>query len=94
MKVLAMLTLKPEAKLEKARAELANELKASWALYASGALREVYATEDPKRFEWQCRAGGQERTPRARFGLSAAPSARGLAQKIRRPKMSGRGDRI
>jgi hypothetical protein len=49
MKVLAMLTLKPEAKLEKARADLANELKASWALYASGALREVYATEDPKR---------------------------------------------
>jgi hypothetical protein len=49
MKVLAMLTLMPEAKLETIRAELANELKASWALYASGALREVYATEDPKR---------------------------------------------
>ena len=49
MKVLAMLTLMPEAKLETVRAELANELKASWALYASGALREVYATEDPRQ---------------------------------------------
>jgi hypothetical protein len=49
MKVLAMLTLTPQAKLETVRAELANELKTSWALYASGALREVYATEDPKR---------------------------------------------
>ncbi len=49
MKVLAMLTLMPEAKLETVRAELADELNASWALYASGALREVYATEDPKR---------------------------------------------
>lgn len=49
MKVLAVLTLMPEAKLETVRAELADELKASWALYASGVLREVYATEDPKR---------------------------------------------
>jgi hypothetical protein len=49
MKVLAMLTLVPDASLETVRAELANELKNSWALYASGALREVYATEDPKR---------------------------------------------
>ena len=50
MKVLAMLTLKPEAKLEKARAELANELKASWALYASGALREAKASHLHQKF--------------------------------------------
>jgi hypothetical protein len=49
MKVLALLSLVPEAKLETLRAELAHELKGSWALYASGVLREVYATEDPKR---------------------------------------------
>jgi len=49
MKVLAVLTLLPEAALETVRAELVSELKASWALYASGALREVYATNDPKR---------------------------------------------
>jgi muconolactone delta-isomerase len=49
MKVLAILTLMPQAQLETVRAELANELKLSWALYASGVLREVYATEDAKR---------------------------------------------
>jgi hypothetical protein len=49
MKVLATLTLVPDAKLETVRAELANELRGSWALYASGVLRELYATEDPKR---------------------------------------------
>ncbi len=31
----------------------------------------------------------QGRTPRARFGGSPAPSARGMAQKTQRPKMSG-----
>jgi len=49
MKVLAVLTLLPEAALETVRAELVNELKGSWALYASGVLREVYATGDPRR---------------------------------------------
>lgn len=49
MKVLAILTLMPEARLETVRAELAEELKGSWALYSAGVLREVYATEDPKR---------------------------------------------
>jgi hypothetical protein len=49
VKILAVLTLMPEASLETVRAELAKELKGSWALYASGVLREVYATEDPKR---------------------------------------------
>ncbi len=49
MKVLATLTLMPDAKLDTVRGELANELKGSWGLYASGVLRELYATEDPKR---------------------------------------------
>jgi hypothetical protein len=49
MKVLALLSLVPETQLGTVRAELANELRGSWALYASGVLREVYATEDPKR---------------------------------------------
>lgn len=49
MKILAILTLLPEALLETVRAELANELKGSWALYTSDVLREVYSTEDPKR---------------------------------------------
>lgn len=49
MRVLAILTLKPEAKLETVRAELANEIRGSWALYASGVLREAYATQAPTR---------------------------------------------
>jgi hypothetical protein len=49
MKILATLTLMPGANVEKLRAELAAELRASWGLYAAGALREAYATEDPKR---------------------------------------------
>jgi hypothetical protein len=49
MKVLAMLTLVPGAQMETLRARLADELRSSWALYASGVLREVYATDDPKR---------------------------------------------
>ncbi len=39
----------PEVPLETVRAELAEELKASWALYSSGVLRQVYATENPQR---------------------------------------------
>lgn len=49
MKVLAMLTLVPEAKLETVRVALADELRGSWALYSSGVLREFYATEDSRR---------------------------------------------
>jgi hypothetical protein len=49
MKILAMVTLKEEAALSEVRAQLAAELKGSWALYSSGILREVYATESPAR---------------------------------------------
>jgi muconolactone delta-isomerase len=74
MKVLAMLTLKPETTFEKARHELAEELKASWALYASGALREVYATEDPKRVVFVLEADDAEGAKRilARLPLVSA----------------------
>jgi hypothetical protein len=49
MKVLAVLTLKPEISLSAVRAQLADELRGSWGLYSSGLLREVYATESPTR---------------------------------------------
>jgi hypothetical protein len=49
MKLLALLSLTPNAQPETVRAELVNELKGSWALYTAGVLREAYATEDPKR---------------------------------------------
>jgi hypothetical protein len=54
------MTLKPEAQLETVRAELANELKGSWALYAAGVLREVYATEDPKKVVFMVEAADAE----------------------------------
>jgi len=49
VKILAILTLMPAVEPDTVRAELAEELKGSWALYVSGVLREVYATEDPKK---------------------------------------------
>ncbi len=49
MKVLAILTLVPDAKLQAIRPRLADEIRGSWALYASGVLREVYATDLPTR---------------------------------------------
>jgi hypothetical protein len=57
MKVLAILTLKPEVKLDAVSAELANEIRGSWALYASGVLREAYATEVPSRVVFVIEAG-------------------------------------
>jgi hypothetical protein len=60
MKVLAIVTLMPEAQFATVRAQLANEIKGSWALYASGVLREVYATEDPKKVVFMLEAAGAE----------------------------------
>jgi hypothetical protein len=49
MKILAILDVLPGAPMESIRATLANELKGSWALFASGVLREAYATASPTR---------------------------------------------
>ncbi|HEY2532539.1 MAG TPA: dimeric alpha+beta barrel [Xanthobacteraceae bacterium] len=49
MKILAILDVVPGAPMESVRAKLANELKGSWALFASGVLREAYTTATPKR---------------------------------------------
>jgi hypothetical protein len=49
VKVLAILTKKPLASLETVRAELASEIRGSWGLFATGVLREAYATENPSR---------------------------------------------
>jgi hypothetical protein len=60
MKVLAIVTLMPEAPLDTVRAELVAELEGSWALYASGVLREVYATEDPNTVVFMVEAADAE----------------------------------
>ena len=49
MKFLAIVDVAEGAALERIRAELASELKASWALFASGVIREAHATEKPTR---------------------------------------------
>jgi hypothetical protein len=49
MRVLAIVTLKPEVPIEDIRAELKNEIQNSWALYSSGVVREAYATDLPAR---------------------------------------------
>jgi len=49
MKCIAIIDLVPGASLEKLRAELSNELRESWKLFAAGTLREAYATEAPTR---------------------------------------------
>jgi hypothetical protein len=47
MRILAIIDVAPSARLEAVRSEILTELRGSWALYASGTLREVYATASP-----------------------------------------------
>jgi len=49
MKFLAIIDVTAGAPMEAIRGELPQELRGSWALYASGVLREAYATESPGR---------------------------------------------
>jgi hypothetical protein len=49
MKFLAVIEVVPGAPIEAIRGDLPQELRGSWALYASGVLREAYATESPSR---------------------------------------------
>jgi hypothetical protein len=70
MKVLAVLTLAPDAQLETVRPELVNELRSSWALYASGELREIYATGNPRQVVFVVEA---EDTAAAKHLLATLP---------------------
>ncbi|HLH96335.1 MAG TPA: dimeric alpha+beta barrel [Xanthobacteraceae bacterium] len=49
MKILALIGIARGASIETIRAEMANELKGSWQLFAAGVLREAYATAEPSR---------------------------------------------
>ena len=49
MKILALIDVAPGAPIETIRLEIVNELKRSWELFASGLLREAYATALPRR---------------------------------------------
>jgi hypothetical protein len=49
MEILAIIDVAQDADMEAIRAELPNELKGSWDLFANGVLREAYLTEKPTR---------------------------------------------
>jgi hypothetical protein len=49
MKILAIIDLVSGTQMDTIRAELANEIKKSWALFAAGVVREAYATAVPTR---------------------------------------------
>src|SRR5215831_9493846 len=49
MKVLAIIDVVAGADMERVRAKIADELRGSWALFASGVLREAYAAAKPTR---------------------------------------------
>ena len=49
MKILAIIDVAAGAQIEKIRAEIASEVRESWNLFVSGALREAYATAAPSR---------------------------------------------
>ena len=58
MKILAIIDVAPGTQMESVRAKLANELKGSWALFASSVLREAYATATPTRVVFVLEAEG------------------------------------
>jgi hypothetical protein len=49
MKVLAIIEVEPGGNIDRLRQELPHEIRESWALFASGILREAYATATPSR---------------------------------------------
>lgn len=49
MKFMAIIDVVPGARLEILRADLPNEVRESWKLFAAGAIREAYATDAPTR---------------------------------------------
>jgi hypothetical protein len=81
MKVLAMLTLVPEAKLETVRVELADELRGSWALYSSGVLRELYATENSRRVVFVMEADNAAAAKRLSFPGRLCADAHGASRR-------------
>ncbi|MGD0678462.1 MAG: dimeric alpha+beta barrel [Polyangiaceae bacterium] len=57
MKVLALIDVARGADIGMVRARIEEELRASWELYKTGVLREVYATATPTRVVFVLEAG-------------------------------------
>ena len=58
MKILAIIDVASGANLTELRAHLAGEVRGSWDLFASGVLREAYATSTPTRVVFVLEAEG------------------------------------
>jgi hypothetical protein len=69
MNILAIVDVAESASVERIRADLKSELRASWALFTSGVLREAYATERPTRVVFVLEAADVAAAQRALDGL-------------------------
>jgi hypothetical protein len=49
MKILAIIDVARDARMESVRGELGDEIEGSWHLFEAGILREAYATASPTR---------------------------------------------
>jgi len=49
VKILAIISIAPGAEIATIRQHLGEELRGSWDMFATGTLREAYATENPGR---------------------------------------------
>jgi hypothetical protein len=58
MKVLAIIDVSPGANMAELRKALPEEIKGSWGLFATGVLREAYATASPTRVVFVLEADG------------------------------------
>lgn len=61
MKYLALIDVEDSAALERVQAEISGELIGLWQLFASGVLREAYATSTPTRVVFVLEVDGQVR---------------------------------
>lgn len=70
MKILALIELAAEVRVEDLRARVVDEVRASWALFAQGVLREAYLTDVPTRVAFVLEADG---APQAAEQLGQLP---------------------
>jgi hypothetical protein len=79
MKLLAIIDIAPDMPIETVRAGLADELKGSWELFASGVLREAYLTDTPTRAVFVLEAEG---VAQAEQRLGALPLVAAGAMRV------------
>ena len=88
MKILALIDVSPYAPIETIRTEIVNELKQSLELFASGVLREAYATAVPCRVVFVLET---DDTVRAHEHLHQLPLVVALAGRVQKSRASRDG---